>query len=99
MGKDKRDKMIFILVAVVVLLLGFIGYLFLIRPALSGLVVQGQNQGVQYTVLSIAQQAATCKTVSLPVGNQTMDLVWVKCLQQPSQTTQQATPDTTTAAK
>jgi hypothetical protein len=86
MGKDKRDRVIFALVVAVVLLLGFLGYLFLLRPALSGLVVQGQNQGMQYTVLSIAQQAATCKTVSLPVGNQTMDLVWVKCLQQPAST-------------
>ncbi len=83
MGKDKRDRIIFVLVAVVILLLGFLGYLFLLRPALSGLVVQGQNEGVQYTVLSIAQQAATCKTVPLALGNETMELVWVKCLQQP----------------
>lgn len=87
MGKDKRDRLIFALVVVVVLLLGFLGYLFLIRPALSGLVVEGQNQGVQYTVVSIAQQAATCKTVPLTLGNETMELVWVKCLQQPAQQT------------
>jgi hypothetical protein len=89
MGKDKRDKLILALLVVVVLLLGFLGYLFLLKPALSGLVVQGQTQGVQYTVLQIAQQASTCKTVSLPVGNQTMDLIWVKCLQQTASTATQ----------
>ncbi len=81
MAKDKRDKLIIALVVVIVLLLGFLAYLFLIRPAISGYVVQAQNQGIQYTIYSIAQEASTCKTVSLPVGNQTMDLVWVKCLQ------------------
>lgn len=96
MGKDKRDKLILALVVVIVLLLGFLGYLFLVRPAISGFVVEGQNQGVQYTIYSIAQQASTCKTVSLPVGNQTMDLVWVKCLQQ-SPTA--ATPTAEPAAK
>jgi hypothetical protein len=82
MGKDKRDKMILALGIVVLLLLGTLGYIFLIRPAISGFVTSNQNQGVQYAILSIAQQAATCKTVSLPIGNQTMDIIWVKCLQQ-----------------
>ena len=87
MAKDKRDKLIVALVVVIVLLLGFLAYLFLIRPAISGYVVQAQNQGIQYTIYSIAQEASTCKTVSLPVGNQTMDLVWVKCLQVASNAT------------
>ena len=89
MGKDKKDKVILALVVVILLLLGVVGYIFLIRPAISGFAIQSQNEGVQYAVLSIAQQAATCKTVSLPVGNQTMDIIWVKCLQQ------QATQPTT----
>jgi len=82
MVKDKRDKLVLALIVVIVLLIGVLGYLFLIKPAISGFVVSNQNQGVQYAILSIAQQAATCKTVSLPVGNQTMDIIWVKCLQQ-----------------
>jgi hypothetical protein len=88
MGKDKRDKMILALVIVVLLLLGVVGYIFLIKPAISGFVTSNQNQGVQYAILAIAQQAATCKTVSLPLGeNQTMDIVAVKCLQQAAATT------------
>jgi hypothetical protein len=89
MGKDKRDKMILALVIVVLVLLAVLGYIFLIKPAISGFVVSNQNEGVQYAILSIVQQASTCKTVSLPVGNQTMDIIWVKCLQQT------ATPTTT----
>jgi hypothetical protein len=87
MGKDKRDKLILALVIVVLVLLAIGGYIFLIKPAISGFVVSNQNQGVQYAILSIAQQASTCKTVSLPVGNQTMDIIWVKCLQQAPATT------------
>ena len=93
MGKDKKDKVILALVVVILLLLGVVGYIFLIRPAISGFAIQSQNEGVQYAILSIAQQAATCKTVSLPVGNQTMDIIWVKCLQQ--QATQSSTETAT----
>lgn len=86
MAKDKRDLLVLGLIIAVVLLLGILVYLFLVQPALSGLVVQGQNQGMQYTVLQIAQQASTCQTVPLTVGNnQTMELIWVQCLQQPQQ--------------
>ena len=87
MGKDKRDKLILALGIVVLLLLGTLGYIFLLKPAISGFVTnyqnQGAQQGAQYIIASIAQQASTCKAVSLPLGeNQTMDIIWVKCLQQ-----------------
>jgi hypothetical protein len=94
MVKDKRDKLVLALIVVIVLLMAVLGYLFLIKPAISGFVVSNQNQGVQYAILSIAQQASTCKPVSLPIGNQTMDIIWVKCLQQSAA----ATPATTTTA-
>ena len=82
MAKDKRDVLVLSLFLIIVLLLGVVGYTLLLKPAISGLVTQERNQGIQYTITAIAQQAATCKTVSLPVGNQTMDLIWVNCLQQ-----------------
>jgi hypothetical protein len=87
MVKDKRDKLVLALIVVIVLLMGVLGYLFLIKPAISGFVTSNQNQGVQYTIAAIAQQAATCKQVPLPVGNQTMNLIWVNCLQQQPTTT------------
>jgi hypothetical protein len=82
MGKDKKDKVILALIVTIALLLGVLSYLFLIRPAVSGYAVEMQTEGVQYAILSIAQQASTCQTVKLPVGNQTMELVWTKCLEQ-----------------
>jgi hypothetical protein len=88
MVKDKRDKLVLALIVVIVLLMAVLGYLFLIKPAISGFAVSNKQQGIDYAVLAIAQQASTCKTVSLPVGNQTMDIIWVKCLQQqPTATT------------
>ena len=95
MVKDKRDKLVLALIVVIVLLMGVLGYLFLIKPAISGFVTSNQNQGVQYTIAAIAQQAATCKQVSLPLGgNQTMNLIWVNCLQQQPATATEATPAT-----
>lgn len=89
MVKEKRDILVMSLVIVVVLLLGFLAYLFLINPALNGLVTRGQNEGYQYAMLSLAQQAATCQQVPLTIGNQTITLFAVECLQQ--QETQQET--------
>ncbi len=81
MKENKNKMIILILILVIVLLLGVVSYTFLIKPALNGLVVLGQNQGVQYAVLSIMQKASTCQTVPLVFGNQTMDIIDVKCLQ------------------
>ena len=90
MVKEKRDILVIGLIVVVVLLLGFLAYLFVVRPALNGLVTQGQNQGYQYAILSIAQQAATCPTTGVPltVGNQTISLVALECYQQQANTSQ-----------
>lgn len=81
MVKEKRDILVISLVIVVVLLLGFLAYFFLINPALNGLVTRGQNEGYQYAIYSVAQQAATCQQISLPYGNQTITLFAVECLQ------------------
>ena len=74
-----------LIIIVIVLLLGVISYAFLLRPALNSYVIKSQNQGVQYALLSIMQQAATCQTVPLTFGNQTINIVAVECLQQPQQ--------------
>lgn len=93
---QKTKVLILILVFVIVALLGVIAYAFALRPAISGYAVQAQNQGIQYAILSIAQQAAQCQqAVPLTIGNQTINLVamecpWVQsCLQQ-AQAQQQA---------
>ncbi len=82
MVKEKRDVLLLSLVIVIVLLLGFLAYLFLVTPALNGLITRGYNQGAQEAILTIAQQVATCQQVPLTVGNQTINLIAVECLQQ-----------------
>jgi len=84
MVKDKKNIIILSLVLIIVLLSLFLVYIFLLRPALNGLVVRGQNQGVQYAVYAIAQQASGCNIVPLFIGNstnnQTINMVAVDCL-------------------
>jgi hypothetical protein len=84
MGKDKRDKVILALVVVVILLAGFLSYLFLVQPALSGLVAQGQNEGVEYAIAYLAQQLVQCPSTGVPITyqNQTMNLVALECYQE-----------------
>ncbi len=83
MKENKTRTLILILILVVVILSGVILYTLLIRPALNGFVIAGQNQGYEYAILTIAQQAATCQPVPLNIGNnQTMELLWTRCLQQ-----------------
>ena len=84
MGKDNKNTLVLVLIVVIVLLLGFLGYLFLIRPAISGLVTQGYNQGTQYAILTIAQQAAQCPPAGVPltIGDQKITLAAMECYQQ-----------------
>lgn len=82
MIKEKKDVLVIGLIVVVVILLGIILYTFVIIPRLNSLVVTGQNQGVEYAVGTIFQQATSCNTVPLTYNNQTINLIAVECLQQ-----------------
>lgn len=42
------------------------------------------NQGAEYAIVQIAQNAATCQQVPLTIGNQTINLIWTECLGQPA---------------
>lgn len=80
MKENKNKVVVLVLIAMIVLLLGVIGYIFLVKPALTGFVVRGQTEGVQYALSLIAQQAAQCQqAVSLPYGNQTINLIALEC--------------------
>jgi hypothetical protein len=72
-----------VLAILVVLLALVVVYAFVLGPAIQGYTVQKQSEGVEYTVLSIMQQAAQCQVVPLTYGNTTINLVAVECLQQP----------------
>jgi hypothetical protein len=89
MVKEKRDILVITLILVIVVLLGFLGYMFVVAPAINAKVVdwanQGYNKGVQDAVVAIAQKATTCQQVPLSIGNQTLNIVAVDCLKQPAQ--------------
>ncbi len=82
--KEKKDKtrlVIGILILVIVVLLVVVAYAFIAKPVINGLVIQGYNQGAQDVIVQIAQQATTCQQVPLRIGNQTINIVAVECLQ------------------
>lgn len=74
------------LLLIIVVLAVFLVYAFAIRPAITGYLVDVQNQGVQSTIFFIMQQTAppSCQVVPLTLNNQTINLVAAECLQQPS---------------
>lgn len=44
---------------------------------------QGVQTGYQQTVIQIANSVSTCQQVPLVVGNRTINIVWIECLNQP----------------
>ncbi len=88
--KAEKNRLMIVLILVIVILLGVIAYAFVLRPALNGYTIKSQNEGIQYAVFTIMKQAATCQQVPLTFQNQTMNIIWVDCLQQqtPSAPTQ-----------
>lgn len=84
MGKDKRDKLILALVLVIAVLLIVLVFVFLIKPALNGMVIQGQGQGYNYALQQLFALASPpqCQQVPITIENQTINLIAVECLQQ-----------------
>ena len=85
MIQNKSGLVILLLSLSVIVLLGFVIYAFGIKPAISGYVTSAQNQGVEFAVVSIMQQVASCHQVPLTFGNQTINLIVVECLQVPTE--------------
>lgn len=77
-----------ILLLIIVVLIGFLVYAFAIRPAITGYMAEKQFEGFEYALVSIMQQAATCQPVPLTYNNQTINMIWVECLQQAQQQAQ-----------
>jgi hypothetical protein len=78
--KDKRDLLIWILGIIVVGLLLLLAYIFLVKPALNGLVVEGYYMGQNEAVSSIIEYVKTCQQLPLTYGNETVNVVAVNCL-------------------
>ncbi|MBI4116783.1 hypothetical protein HY449_03510 [Candidatus Pacearchaeota archaeon] len=75
MEKESNKILIAVLILLVVVLGGMVLYSFALKPAISGYVVNAQNQGVNLAVASIVNQIQQQGYVQIPVGNQTLVLV------------------------
>jgi len=82
---DKKKVLITILIAIIVVMAIILAYIFLIRPTINGYVISGQNQGYEFAIVSIMQQALTCQPVPLTFENQTINIIATGCLQQTPQ--------------
>ena len=82
---DKRKVLMTILVIVIIILVAIIMYAFVIKPGVNSYVIKNQNigynVGYQNTILTIMQRAASCQPVPLTYGNQTINIIDIKCLQ------------------
>ncbi len=78
----KMKVLVAFLVLIIVVIGGFLIYTFVIAPSISGYVVDKQNEGVQFALVSVFQAAGNCQQVPLTFNNQTINLVAVECLQQ-----------------
>lgn len=84
-GKMKDNKIWWILVLVVLLFasLVYIGldkYLDQKEDKEVQIYQQGLQIGYQQAILQVAQEAVKCNPVPLVIGNQTLNVVWVDCL-------------------
>ena len=88
MKRERKGLLTLVLILIIVVLVGLLIWMLLVRPAITGNVVRLRNEGVTYTVYAIMQQASQCQAVPLTLGNQTMEVVWVECVNQALQQTQ-----------
>jgi len=82
---EKNKLLILILIFVIIVLLGIIVLVLIVKPAINGYIIKGQNEGVQYAIYTIMENAKQCQQVPLMFKNETMNMIWVDCLKQTSQ--------------
>jgi hypothetical protein len=82
--KKGKNFLIPTLIAVAIIFVVVLSYFLIIKPSISGYAIKMQQQGIQYAVLTIMQEASTCKPVPLYAGNINMSLMWTECLNYPS---------------
>ena len=78
--KDKRDVLIWVLVLVLAALLIVLAYVFLVKPAITGMVLDYYTAGQSDAIYSIIEYAKTCQQLPLTHGNETVNLIAVNCL-------------------
>jgi len=78
--KDKRDVLIWVLVLILAALLVLLAYVFLIKPAITGMVAEYYYAGQSDAVSSIIEYAKTCQQLPLTYGNDTINIIAVECI-------------------
>lgn len=85
MAKNRIAIAISILV-LMVLILGFlVAYAFIVKPVVSGYVINAQNSGMEQAIVTIVQLSQNCQIVPLTIGEETTQLINVDCIQQQPQ--------------
>jgi hypothetical protein len=82
--KGDSNKVVIVLVVLLLVAVGYIGFEKLTAyddARTNEQVSQGAQIGATQAILAIAQQAAQCNQVPLIVGNQTINIIAVDCLQ------------------
>ena len=82
--------LITVLIAVIVVMGGVLLYAFFIKPQFTGFTTQKQVEGYQFAIADIIRVVSQCQTFPIPIGEQTITLIALECLQQPQP---QPTPD------
>ncbi len=84
-----KEKNVWVIAALVVLLLAAVAYIAIDKYSdkkveRDNLIYQqGVQAGYQQTVIQIANSVSSCQQVPLVVGNRTVNIVWIDCLNQP----------------
>ncbi|MEK6840525.1 MAG: hypothetical protein AABX79_01070 [Nanoarchaeota archaeon] len=83
---ERANVVIAILILIIVVLAGIMVYAFIIKPKITGYNVQRQTEGATIALSQILNVVAKCQAFPVPVGNQTITLVALECLQQSQET-------------
>ncbi len=82
----KERRFLWLIIVLVVLLLAALVYIGLTaysdkKTEKENMIYQqGLQIGYQQAILQVAQEAVKCNPVPLVIGNQTLNVVWVDCL-------------------
>lgn len=75
-----KDNIKWIIMGVIILI-SVVGYLFIVKPAISREIINAYNQGIQYALISIMQEAFECRDIPLTNSNNiTITLFAKECL-------------------
>ncbi|MEK6741751.1 MAG: hypothetical protein AABX68_01025 [Nanoarchaeota archaeon] len=90
---DRTKALIVILVLIIVVLVGVVTFTFLIKPKVTGYTTNLQIEGANLALTQVLGVVAQCQPFPINVGNQTITLVALECIQAAQQQaqTQQAT--------